>query len=85
MFGGACVVAVLAWWCTGSIMAWGGIQGGMKFILPLSLVLGGISAVILGISLTISAHVMLSAKHKVTIKVPKEIQALHSILNVSYN
>ena len=83
MIGKAIGVLVIAWFSTGLVWGWTGGEGGMRFILPISLVIGGISAVIFGMSLTVSAHIMLSARHKVDVRLPKEMITLHSILGVS--
>ncbi|MPC38067.1 Sorting nexin-25 [Portunus trituberculatus] len=65
------------------VWGWGSEGGGMGVVLPLSLVCGCFSAMVLGATLTITAYIKLSAKHQVTIRVPAEISALHSITSVS--
>lgn len=53
-------------------------------MLPLTLVAGGISAVIFGATVTIAIHIKLSPPHKVNINVPKKITALQTLVSVSY-
>lgn len=79
----ALVGGLLAAWCVGAVWGWGGDGGSIGVVLPLSLVIGGVSAMVLGATLTIAAYVMLSAKHQVTIRVPPEISALHALTAVS--
>ncbi|XP_076054361.1 sorting nexin-25-like isoform X3 [Oratosquilla oratoria] len=68
------VVSADVVWGWGERSTFGGI------ILPLSMVVGGISAIVLGATLTIAAYVMLSTQHRVSVKIPKEITALHSLV-----
>lgn len=79
----AAVGGLLAAWCVSAVWGWGGDRGSLGMVLPLSLVVGGISAMVLGATLTIAAYVMLSAKHQVTIRVPAEISTLHAFITVS--
>lgn len=80
---GAAVGGLLAAWCVGAVWGWRGDGSSIGLVLPLSLVIGGISAMVLGATLTITAYVMLSAKHQVTIRVPPEIPALHALTTAS--
>ncbi|XP_066961778.1 sorting nexin-25-like isoform X2 [Macrobrachium rosenbergii] len=75
----AAVGGLLTAWCIGAVWGWGSNSGSLGVVLPLSLIVGGISAMILGATLTIAAYVKLSAKHQVTIRVPEEIHALHAL------
>lgn len=79
----AAVGGLLAAWCIGAVWGWGGSVGSVGVVLPLSLIVGGVAALVLGATLTITAHIMLSAKHQVTVRVPEEIPALHSLIAVS--
>lgn len=69
-------------WLVGAVWGWGGEGGSLGIVLPLSLVVGGLSAMVLGATLTIAAYVMLSAKHQVTVRVPAEVPALQAIVAV---
>ncbi|KAK8748593.1 hypothetical protein OTU49_015879, partial [Cherax quadricarinatus] len=60
---------------------WGREGGSLGVVLPFSLIIGGISAMVLGATLTVAAYVMLSAKHQVTVRVPPEISALHALIS----
>ncbi|XP_063882001.1 sorting nexin-25-like isoform X2 [Scylla paramamosain] len=75
----AAVGGLVGAWCVGMVWGWGSEGGGMGVVLPLSVVCGCFSAMVLGATLTITAYIKLSAKHQVTIRVPPEISALHSI------
>ncbi|KAK7070181.1 hypothetical protein SK128_020601 [Halocaridina rubra] len=75
----AAVGGLLAAWCIGAVWGWGSDGGSLGVVLPLSLIVGGISAMILGATLTIAAYVKLSGKHQVTIRIPEEIPALHAL------
>ncbi|XP_042241233.1 sorting nexin-25-like isoform X2 [Homarus americanus] len=76
----AAIGGLLAVWCVSAVWGWGSDGGSLGVVLPLSLVVGGISAMVLGATLTIAAYVMLSAKHQVTVRVPPEISALHTLI-----
>ncbi|XP_042890697.1 sorting nexin-25-like isoform X2 [Penaeus japonicus] len=76
----AAVGGLLAAWCVGAVWGWGGSAGSVGVVLPLSLIVGGVAALVLGATLTITAHIMLSAKHQVTVRVPEEIPALHNLI-----
>ncbi|XP_045616157.1 sorting nexin-25 isoform X1 [Procambarus clarkii] len=77
---GAAVGGLLAACCVSAVWGWGRDGGGLGVVLPFSLVVGGISAMVLGATLTVAAYVMLSAKHQVTVRVPAGISALHALI-----
>ncbi|KAK3892859.1 hypothetical protein Pcinc_003300 [Petrolisthes cinctipes] len=76
----AAVGGLVVVWLVGAVWGWGGEGGSLGVVLPLSLVVGGLSAMVLGATLTIAAYVMLSAKHQVTVRVPAEVPALQAIV-----
>lgn len=78
----AAVGGLVGAWCVGMVWGWGSEGGGMGVVLPLSIIAGCFSAMVLGATLTIAAYVKLSAKHQVTIRVPPEISSLHSLTAV---
>ncbi|XP_050715248.1 sorting nexin-25-like isoform X2 [Eriocheir sinensis] len=75
----AAVGGLVGAWCVGMVWGWGSEGGGMGVVLPLSIIAGCLSAMVLGATLTIAAYIKLSTKHQVTIRVPPEISALHTL------